>query len=81
MEKESNLDLKEKIKGILEEEIRPILNMDGGDVEFLDYDNGIVKVHLVGACNGCPGATMTLKYGIENRLRSEIPEIKEVIAL
>ncbi|MFA5878696.1 MAG: NifU family protein [Candidatus Margulisiibacteriota bacterium] len=81
MTEENTLDLNERIQTILETEIRPILNMDGGDVEFLAYEDGIVKVHLKGACNGCPGAVMTLKYGIENRLKEEISEIKEVIAI
>ena len=53
--------------------------MDGGDVELKGYDNGIVTLQLQGACSTCPSSTMTLKMGIENRLKSEIPEIIEVV--
>ena len=53
--------------------------MDGGDVEFRSFENGIVTLLLQGACSTCPSSTMTLKMGIENRLRSEIPEVLEVV--
>ena len=68
-----------KIKKILDDEIRPAIAMDGGDVELRRYENGIVTLHLQGACSTCPSSTMTLKMGIENRLKSEIPEIVEVV--
>lgn len=57
--------------------------MDGGDVELVDVDegNGIVKVHLRGACHGCPMAQMTLQVGIENELKNKIPEVKKVVAV
>jgi len=72
-------DLKEKVQDILDK-IRPSLQADGGDVELVDADEatGIVKVRLSGACGGCPFATMTLKNGIEEVLKDEIPEVKEV---
>jgi len=63
------------------ERIRPALNADGGDVELVDIQDGIVKVRLVGACGGCPMSQMTLKMGIERILKKEVPEVKEVIAL
>ncbi len=65
------------------ESIRPALQMDGGDVELVDVDegNGIVKVHLRGACHGCPMAQMTLQVGIENELKNKIPEVKKVVAV
>ncbi|KAA0003104.1 MAG: NifU family protein, partial [Thermoplasmata archaeon] len=65
------------------ETIRPALQMDGGDVELVDVDeeNGIVKVRLQGACHGCPMAQMTLQMGIENELKSKIPEVKQVMAV
>ncbi|MBN1945850.1 MAG: NifU family protein [Bradymonadales bacterium] len=69
--------MRRKIQAILEE-IRPALQADGGDVEFVDYADGIVQVKLTGACSGCPMSTWTLKAGIENRLRKELPEIKAV---
>lgn len=75
---ESNL---ENIKHVLETEIRPILNMDGGDVAFVDYTDGVLKVQLQGACHGCPGAQMTLKMGIERRLKEYFSELKEVQAV
>ncbi|HDH81789.1 MAG TPA: NifU family protein [Thermoplasmatales archaeon] len=74
--------MKEKVKEVIET-IRPALQMDGGDVELVDVDeeNGIVKVRLQGACHGCPMAQMTLQMGIENELKSKIPEVKKVVAV
>jgi Fe-S cluster biogenesis protein NfuA len=69
--------MNEKVKEILEE-IRPALQADGGDVEFVSVENGVVKVKLVGACGGCPMAQMTLKNGIERLLKSKLPEVKTV---
>ena len=60
------------------DKIRPSLQADGGDVELIDVENGIVKVKLKGACSGCPMSQMTLKNGIERLLKKEIPEIKAV---
>ena len=76
---ENASDIEIKIKQILDDEIRPAIAMDGGDVELRSYENGIVTLHLQGACSTCPSSTMTLKMGIENRLKSEIPEIIEVV--
>lgn len=71
--------MKEKVKNVLDK-VRPFLQQDGGDVEFVDCDeNGVVKVRLRGACGGCPGALYTLKNGIERTLKQEVPEVKEVI--
>jgi NFU1 iron-sulfur cluster scaffold homolog, mitochondrial len=70
-----------KIKKILDEEIRPSVAMDGGDIVFAKYEDQKVYVHMRGACCGCPMSTMTLKMGVEARLKKSIPEIKEVIAL
>ena len=61
--------------------IRPALLADGGNVELVDVKEGVVRLKLVGACSGCPMATMTLKHGIERALKEEIPEVKEVIAI
>jgi len=71
----------EKVKEVIEA-IRPDLQSHGGDVELVgtDEDNN-VKVRLQGACQGCPGAQMTLKMGIERLLKENIPEVKEVIAV
>ena len=75
----SGSEIEQKIKAILDDEIRPAIAMDGGDVEFKSFEDGIVTLHLQGACSTCPSSTMTLKMGIENRLKSEIPEVIEVV--
>lgn len=67
----------EKVKAVIEE-IRPYLQSDGGDCEFVSYEDGIVYVRLQGACCGCPGSLMTLRYGIENRVRELIPQVEAV---
>jgi len=69
--------MREKVEKALEK-IRPSLQADGGDVEFVDVEDGVVKVRLKGACAGCPMSQMTLKNGIEAILKKEIPEIKSV---
>ena len=69
--------MKEKVQKALEK-IRPALQADGGDVEFVDYEDGVVKVRLQGACAGCPMSQMTIKNGIEQMLKEEIPEIESV---
>jgi Fe-S cluster biogenesis protein NfuA len=61
--------------------VRPMLQRDGGDVELVDVEDGVVKVRLTGACGGCPMATLTLKRGIEARLKEEIPDLKEVVSV
>ena len=75
----SGSEIEQKIKEILDDEIRPAIAMDGGDVELKSFEDGIVTLHLQGACSTCPSSTMTLKMGIENRLKSEIPEVVEVV--
>jgi Fe-S cluster biogenesis protein NfuA len=66
-----------KIAAILEE-IRPYLQQDGGDMEFIRFEDGIVWLRLQGACGTCPSSVMTLKMGIENALREQVPEVQEV---
>ena len=63
------------------EELRPNIQMDGGDVKFLRFDDGVVYVKLEGACVGCPAATQTLKFGIEESLKNHVSEVREVIAV
>ena len=70
--------MKERVEQILSL-IRPQLMADGGDVELVDVNDGVVTVRLTGACGGCPMATMTLKGGIERILREHIPEVTEVV--
>ncbi len=70
--------LREKIEDALNK-VRPSLQADGGDVEFVDVDeNGVVKLRLTGACGGCPMSQMTLKMGIEKILKQNVPEIESV---
>jgi Fe-S cluster biogenesis protein NfuA len=69
------------IKKILNDEIRPAVALDGGDIIFHKYENNVVYLMMQGSCAGCPSSTITLKEGIENRLRNEIPEIKEVVSI
>jgi len=71
-------NMNDKINKVLDK-IRPSLQSDGGDIEFRKYENGILYVKLVGACSHCPYASQTLKEGIEEVLKSEIPEIIKVI--
>ncbi|MBC7190315.1 NifU family protein [Candidatus Aerophobetes bacterium] len=73
--------MEEKVKNVLNK-IRPSLQAEGGDVEFVDVTpEGVVRVRLTGACGGCPMSQMTLKMGIERMLKKEIPEIKEVVSV
>lgn len=72
--------MKEKIEKALGE-IRPHLQADGGDVEFVSEKDGVVKVKLTGACGGCPMATMTLKNVVEQVIKQEVPEVKKVEAI
>ena len=67
----------EKIKAILEE-IRPYLQRDGGDCEFVSYENKVVSLKLHGACGTCPSSLMTLRMGIENALREQVPDLQLV---
>ena len=69
--------MKEKVEAAIDK-IRPMLQADGGDVELVSIEDGIVKVRLQGACAGCPMSQMTLKNGIERVLKQQIPEVKSV---
>jgi len=71
--------MQDRVEAVLDK-IRPSLVADGGNVELIEVNNGVVKLKLTGACAGCPMSTMTLKQGIERILKQEIPEIKEVVA-
>jgi len=72
--------MEEKVKKSLEK-IRPILQRDGGDVELVGVEDGIVKVKMQGACGTCPGALMTIKMVIEQTLKEDVPEVKEVVGV
>jgi len=72
--------MKEKVEAALEQ-IRPMLQADGGDVELIDVNAGVVTVKLTGACSGCPMATMTLRNGVERIIKEQVPEVKELVAI
>ncbi len=73
-------DTVQQIKKLLETRVRPAVAMDGGDIQFESFEDGIVTLLMKGACSGCPSSTATLKMGIENMLRHYIPEVQEVRA-
>jgi Fe-S cluster biogenesis protein NfuA len=77
---ENDSEIVKKIKGILDEYIRPAVEQDGGAIVFHSFQDGIVKVLLQGSCSGCPSSTITLKAGIQNLLTRMLPEVKEVQA-
>ncbi|HZH13381.1 MAG TPA: NifU family protein [Archangium sp.] len=70
-----------RIQDILDAEIRPAVAQDGGDITLDRYEEGIVYLHMKGACAGCPSSTATLKMGIETRLRELVPEVTEVVSV
>jgi Fe-S cluster biogenesis protein NfuA len=70
-----------RIQEILDAEIRPAVAQDGGDVTLDRFEEGIVYLHMKGACSGCPSSTATLKMGIESRLRELVPEVNEVVSV
>ena len=70
----------EKIINVLNTYVRPAVEMDGGNITFKSFDEGIVTLILQGSCSGCPSSTMTLKSGIEGLLQKMVPEVKEVVA-
>ena len=67
----------DKVKVVIEE-IRPYIQADGGDIEFVELNGNVCNVRLKGACQGCPGAAMTLKMGVEQRIREDVPDITVV---
>jgi len=73
--------MRDKVQKVIDE-LRPSLQADGGDVLLVDVDeDGVVKVKLTGACGGCPMSQMTLKMGIERRLKERVPEVKQVVSV
>ena len=73
-------DVVKRIKELLENYVKPAVEMDGGAIQFKSYDNGIVNLMLQGSCSGCPSSMITLKAGIEGMMKRMIPEVKEVVA-
>lgn len=74
------ISLRERVLEALEE-VRPALQMDGGDVELVGVEEGEVRVRLLGACGGCPMAAMTLVGFVEERLKRRVPEIRQVVSV
>lgn len=72
--------MREEVEKALQK-IRPVLQADGGDIELIDVQDGVVKVKLTGACGDCPMSQMTLKQGVERVLREEVPEVKGLEAV
>ena len=72
--------MRERVEAVINR-IRPAVQMDGGDIELVDIVDGVVRLRLVGSCQGCPSSMMTLKAGIERAIRSEVPEITSVEAV
>ena len=66
---------------LIDDEIRPAVAMDGGDIIFAGFRDGVVELYMQGACQGCPSSTLTLKMGIEQRLREAVPEVRTVEAI
>ncbi|MFM2189870.1 MAG: hypothetical protein RL491_256 [Bacteroidota bacterium] len=73
-------ELENRILQLLEEYVSPAVAQDGGEIQFRSFRDGVVTVALRGSCSGCPSSTLTLKSGIENLLKSMMPEVKEVVA-
>lgn len=73
-------DVVKTIKEMLDNYVKPAVEMDGGAIQFKSYDDGVVTLLLQGSCSGCPSSTVTLKSGIENLLKRMVPEVKEVVA-
>jgi len=74
-------EIEARIVKILNQKIRPAVARDGGDIKFMEFKDGVVKVQLQGSCSGCPSSTMTLKQGVQNLLCHYLPEVKEVISI
>jgi Fe-S cluster biogenesis protein NfuA len=73
-------DVVKRIKELLENYVKPAVEMDGGAIQFLSYENGTVNLMMQGSCSGCPSSMITLKAGIEGMMKRMIPEVKEVVA-
>ncbi len=75
------VEIEKKIIHVLETKVKPAVARDGGDIKFVEFKDGIVKVKLQGSCSGCPSSTITLKQGVQNLLKHYIPDVKQVEAV
>ena len=80
-ESENDSEIVKQMKQLLQNEIKPVVALDGGDIVFAKYEDQILYIHMRGSCAGCPSSTATLKDGIEVRFKQVFPEIKEVVAI
>ena len=78
MRSEDEDEISATIRELIDTRVRPAVAQDGGDIIFRGFEDGIVYLHMQGACSGCPSSTATLKMGIENMLRHYVPEVVEV---
>ncbi len=74
-----NGELAKKVKDLIDTYVKPAVEMDGGNIEFKAFENGVVYVTMQGSCSGCPSSTVTLKAGIEGMLKRMVPEVTEVV--
>ena len=77
---EDDSDVEIRIKGALDKYVKPAVEMDGGNISFIKFEDGKLTLQLQGSCSGCPSSTVTLKQGIENLLKRFVPEVQEVVA-
>lgn len=80
-ESANDSEIVKQIKRVLQNEIKPVVALDGGDIVFSKYENYILYIHMRGACSGCPSSQATLKDGIEVRMKQLFPEINEVVSI
>ncbi|MEO6832506.1 MAG: NifU family protein [Chitinophagaceae bacterium] len=78
---EDDSDIVKRIKELLENYVKPAVEMDGGAISFRSYNDGVVNLMMQGSCSGCPSSMITLKAGIEGMMKRMIPEVREVVAL
>lgn len=77
----ADAEIVDTIKELIETRVRPAVAQDGGDITFRGFENGVVYLHMKGACAGCPSSTATLKHGIQNLLKHFVPEVQQVEAM
>jgi NFU1 iron-sulfur cluster scaffold homolog, mitochondrial len=77
---EGDSDLEIRIKGVLEKYVKPAVEMDGGSISFVSFDQGKLTLQLQGSCSGCPSSSVTLKQGIDSLMKRFVPEVQEVVA-
>jgi Fe-S cluster biogenesis protein NfuA len=80
MAERTNEEIIEQIKSLIESHVKPAVASHGGNIEFISYDNGHLLLELGGACSGCAGSTMTLKFGVENMIKHYVPEVQTIDA-